>query len=81
VTIDAMGCQKEIAQMITDQEADYVLALKENHPTLSDDVTLFLEDAQATECDEVDHAYHETVDGDHGRIETRRYWITSDIEW
>jgi len=34
VTIDAMGCQKEIAKVITDQEADYVLALKENHPTL-----------------------------------------------
>ena len=49
VTIDAMGCQKEIAQVITEQEADYVLALKENHQTLYDDVTLFLDDARATE--------------------------------
>ncbi len=81
VTIDAMGCQKEIAKVIIDQEADYVLALKENHPTLYDDVTLFFEDGKATEFAEIDHEHHETVDGDHGRIETRRYWITSDIEW
>ena len=81
VTIDAMGCQKEIAKVITAQEADYVLALKENHPTLYDDVTLFFEDAKRTDFAEIDHEHHETVDGDHGRIETRRYWITSDIEW
>ena len=81
VTIDAMGCQKDIAQAITDQGADYVLALKKNHQTLYGNVTLFLDDAQATAFVDVPHAYHETVDGDHGRIETRRYWITSDIEW
>lgn len=80
VTIDAMGCQKEIAKVITDQEADYVLALKENHPTLSEDVTQFFDEAKATEFAEITHEYYETVDGDHGRIETRRYWITSDIE-
>jgi predicted transposase YbfD/YdcC len=81
VTIDAMGCQKEIAQVITEQGADYVLALKKNHSNLYEDVTLFLDDAQATDFAEIDHDYHETVDGDHGRIETRRYWITSDIDW
>jgi predicted transposase YbfD/YdcC len=81
VTIDAMGCQKEIAKTITEQGADYVLALKDNHPTLSEAVTLFLNDARATGFADIEHAYHETVDGDHGRIETRRYWITSEIEW
>ena len=81
VTIDAMGCQKEIAKTITAQEADYVLALKDNHPTLSAAVTLFLNDARDTGFADIEHAYHETVDGDHGRIETRRYWITSAIEW
>ena len=81
VTIDAMGCQKEIAKTITAQEADYVLALKDNHPTLSAAVTLFLNDARDTGFADIEHAYHETVDGDHGRMETRRYWITSDIEW
>ena len=81
VTIDAMGCQKEIAKVMTDREADDVLALKENHPTLSGDVTRFFDEAKATAFADIAHAYHETVDGDHGRIETRRYWITSDIEW
>ncbi len=80
VTIDAMGCQKEIAKVITEQGADYVLALKKNHSHLYDDVTLFLDDAQASEFAEIDHDYHETVDGDHGRIETRKYWIASAIE-
>lgn len=81
VTIDAMGCQKDIAKVITDQEADYVLALKKNHESLYDDVTLFFDDAQASEFAGVDHEYEERVDGDHGRIETRRYWITSQIDW
>jgi len=81
VTIDAMGCQKAIAKTITEQGADYVLALKDNHPTLSEAVTLFLNDARDTGFADMAHAYHETVDGDHGRIETRRYWITSEIEW
>jgi predicted transposase YbfD/YdcC len=81
VTIDAMGCQKEIARTITEQGADYVLALKDNHPTLSEAVTLFLNDARDTAFADIEHAYHETVAGDHGRIETRRYWITSEIEW
>jgi predicted transposase YbfD/YdcC len=79
VTIDAMGCQKEIAKVITEQEADYVLALKDNHPTLSEEVRQFFDEAKATAFAEITHEYHETVDGDHGRIETRRYWITSDI--
>jgi predicted transposase YbfD/YdcC len=81
VTLDAMGCQKAIVQTITERGADYVVALKENHPTLYEDVTLFLNDARATGFADVAHTYHETVDGDHGRIETRRYWITSEIEW
>jgi predicted transposase YbfD/YdcC len=81
VTIDALGCQKEIAQAITDQGADDVLALKENHQTLYDDVQLFLDDAKTTGFAGITHARAETVDGDHGRIETRTYWVTSDIEW
>jgi predicted transposase YbfD/YdcC len=80
VTIDAMGCQKEIAKVITDHEADYVLALKDNHPTLSANVSQFFDEAKATAFADITHEYHETVDGDHGRIEIRRYWITSNIE-
>jgi len=81
VTIDAMGCQKEIAKVISEKEADYVLALKKNHSSLYEDVTLYLDDTQGSGFAEIDHDYHETVDGDHGRIETRRYWITSKIDW
>lgn len=81
VTIDAMGCQKESAKTITEQGADDVLALKDNHPTLSEAVTLLLNDARDTGFADIAHSYHETVDGDHGRIETRRYWITSEIAW
>jgi predicted transposase YbfD/YdcC len=44
-------------------------------------VTLFFADARATAFAGIDHERYETVDGDHGRIETRTYWITSDIEW
>jgi predicted transposase YbfD/YdcC len=80
VTIDAMGCQKAIAQTMTAQGADYGLALKKNHPTLYEDVTLFLDDAKALGVAGIDHAYYETVDGAHGRVETRRYWLTSQID-
>jgi hypothetical protein len=44
-------------------------------------VTLFLDPARAKAFAETDHAYYETVDGDHGRIAIRKYWITSDIDW
>src|SRR4029453_10812533 len=81
VTIDAMGCQKEIAKTITEQGADYVLALKENPPTLCEAVALFLDGSRDKGFTGIAHAYHETIDGDHGRIETRRYWLTSEIEW
>ena len=81
VTIDAMGCQKEMAKTITEQGADDVLALKDHHPTLAETGTLLLNDARDTAFADIKHAYHETVDGDHGRIETRRYWMTSEIAW
>ena len=81
VTIDARGCQKAIAQVITAQQADAVLALTENPPTRYDDGTRFLDAAKASECAAIAQAYHATVDGDHGRIETRRYWRTSALAW
>jgi predicted transposase YbfD/YdcC len=81
VTIDAMGCQKDMAQAITTQGADYVLALQAKHGHLYDDVTLFLEDlsAQGTPPPAL-HTY-QTIDAAHGRVETRTYWITSDLDW
>ena len=77
VTIDAMGCQKNVAQAIVEQQADYVLALKENHPTLYDDIKLWLDDS-----DEKGHVrMHNTVEKDHGRIETRRTVVSTELGW
>jgi predicted transposase YbfD/YdcC len=81
VTSDAMGCQKESAKTMTEQEADEVLALTANHPTLSEAVPLWLKEARATGCAGSEPAYHATVDGAHGRLETRRYGITSALAW
>jgi predicted transposase YbfD/YdcC len=76
VTIDAMGCQREIAEAIRAKGADYLLALKDNWPTLAEDVRLFFEREKATKADVC-----VTVDGDHGRIETRRCRVSHDVAW
>jgi predicted transposase YbfD/YdcC len=81
VTIDAMGCQKNIAAKIVDQGADYVLALKGNQGRLHEDIHLFFQDKIASDLKYAQHECWQTVDGDHGRIETRRYWTTSDLDW
>lgn len=81
VTIDAMGCQKEIAAGIVDKGADYILALKGNQRSLHDDIKLFFEDARKAENKDIEKDYHKTVDGDHGRIETRKYWTIKDVDW
>lgn len=74
VTIDAMGCQTEIAEQIVDQEADYVLAVKENQPHLLEDITLFFALSVQNDFAKVDHTYHRTVNGGHGRVEVRECW-------
>lgn len=77
VTIDAMGCQKEIADKIREKEADYVIALKKNQPTLYEDVELFFQDVKAKAFPEDEKpAYYKTVEKGHGRIEIRRYWLS-----
>ena len=81
VTIDAMGCQKAIATEICNADADYVLALKGNHGTLHDEIESFFKDAREREFKGVPHGFVESVEKDHGRIETRRCWITSQIDW
>ncbi len=81
VTIDAMGCQTKIASEICAAQADYVLALKGNQSTLHEEVKSFLEDAQAGGFPKIAHDFLETSERGHGRVETRRYWITADIDW
>jgi predicted transposase YbfD/YdcC len=76
VTVDALNCQREIAQQVIDQGGDYVFALKGNQATLHADVTQFLDDPDVTPT-----STHTTVDGDHGRIETRTYAVSTDIAW
>ena len=73
VTIDALGCQTEIVELITDQDGDYVISLKGNQGTLHQDVQDLFAYAQEINYRQVAHAVHETVDGNHGRIEIRRY--------
>jgi predicted transposase YbfD/YdcC len=81
VTVDALNCQKEIASEILTQEADYVLSLKGNQGNIYKDVERFFEAVVN------DHTYgfqistHQTVDGEHGRIETRKYWHVNAPEW
>jgi predicted transposase YbfD/YdcC len=82
VTIDAMGCQKKIAKQIISQGGDYVFNLKGNQSTLHKDVGLFLESyVDKQQCQKTIVNKIEVVDGEHGRIETRRYWVTEDIKW
>jgi predicted transposase YbfD/YdcC len=81
VTIDAMGCQRNIARKIIDKKADYIIALKGNQGTLHDDVKLLAVEQKTNGFKDVAISRHETVDGDHGRIETRSYTVFHDIEW
>jgi predicted transposase YbfD/YdcC len=81
VTIDAMGCQKEIARTIRDREADYVLALKANHERLFEQVVAFWDGACARRRKGPDIRYHREWSEGHGRTEARRCWATSDLTW
>jgi len=81
VTIDAMGCQRDIAQTILDKKADYVLALKGNQGTLRQDVELFAAEQKAGGFKDTKISHHESLDGDHGRIETRTTTVIHDVGW
>jgi predicted transposase YbfD/YdcC len=81
VTIEAMGCQTEIAAKIIDKEADYVLALKANQGTLYEDVVRYFDWALEDKFKQTVYTSHETTDGEHGRIAVRRYYATDDITW
>ena len=77
VVADALNCQKETAEIIVDQKADYLLCVKDNHPNLKKDIEDFVQD---------DHlrSTMQTVsktEKNHGRIETRTAFVTTDIGW
>jgi len=75
VTIDAMGCQTEIAKLIIESEGDYVLALKGNQGTLHHDVQDLFAYAQEINLREVAHDFQQTINNHHGRVEIRRHWL------
>jgi predicted transposase YbfD/YdcC len=81
VTIDAMGCQRDIAEKVLHRKADYVVALKGNQGTLLEDVKVFAAEQKANGFKDTTVSRHETVDGDHGRIETRTYTAIHDVAW
>jgi predicted transposase YbfD/YdcC len=80
VTIDAMGCQREIAAQIRRQRGHYILAVKDNQPTLHEKVKGLLDGAIIEGFEGMPHGYFEETGADHGRIETRRVWTTSDVK-
>ena len=81
VTIDAMGCQKAIAEKIVEQKGHYVLQLKENQPTLHARVKETFDELTGRGIPCVPWRYHEETNAGHGRIETRRIWTTDWTDW
>lgn len=81
VTLDALGCQKAIAREIHEADADYVLALKANHEALHAEIARFLDDALDHPAHLPQASRHQSVEKDHGRIETRRCLCTGQLDW
>jgi predicted transposase YbfD/YdcC len=81
ITIDAMGCQRKICQQIMAQKGDYVIGLKGNQGSLHEDVELFFDEQRERRIGEPFIRENQTVDGDHGRLETRKYVACSHIDW
>lgn len=81
VTVDAMGCQKAIAAQVQKQGGDYVLALKDNHPRLHDEVRRLFAWGQAAGKADLACDFFESRAYDHGRQEVRRCWVTEQVHW
>lgn len=75
VTIDAMGCQVEIAQMVIDQKADYCLAVKGNQPTLHRGIETYLQDQIENDFECTEHETFSSEEKGHGRLESRRGYV------
>ena len=79
VTLDAMGCQETITQDIIKGGGDYAIAVKGNQGHLHDSVMDFFTTAQEHAFRDIDYQYHETMDKGHGRVDIRRYWISTNL--
>ena len=80
VTIDAMGTQTAIAAAIQDRGADYVLAVKDNQPKLAESIEDFWRSFRAHPAVHTPHSFAQTVEKDHGRLETRRCYVFDQLE-
>jgi predicted transposase YbfD/YdcC len=80
VTIDAMGCQENIAAKIIDKTSDYILAVKDNQKNLHNEIIDFFECARQHNFKAVPHDYFEEISKGHGRVETRKSWISNCLE-
>lgn len=78
VTIDAMGCQKKIANKIIAQQADYVLSVKDNQKNLHQDLQDWFAYADKIQFKDLCHDYHKVVSKGHGRLEIRECWVIDD---
>ncbi len=81
VTTDAMGTQYKIGEQIVEGKGDYLLALKGNQGEFHDDIKLFLDSQIQADFSSVKHDVSTSINGDHGRIETRKVWLTCDVNW
>ena len=81
VTVDAVGCQREVARRIVEAGGDYVLAVKENQPALHAKVKALLDEAILEGFRGMNHGRCERSDGGHGRVETRRAWVSDEVRW
>ncbi|MDF1757223.1 MAG: ISAs1 family transposase [Legionellaceae bacterium] len=80
VTIDAMGCQEDIAAKIIDKKSDYILVVKDNQKNLHHDIIDFFECARQHDFKGVTHDYFEEISKGHGRVETRKSWISNCLD-
>ena len=81
ITTDAMGCQYKIGEQIVSNEGNYVLGLKGNQGEIYDDVKLHLDTQLNTQFKSIPHSVHCSLNGDHGRIENREVWLTTEVDW
>jgi predicted transposase YbfD/YdcC len=81
VSIDAIGCQRGIAQQIVEKGADYLFGLKSNQPTLHAEVLAAFDEATCASLKGDAASYCETVDKGHGRNEVRRVWVQHEVAW
>jgi predicted transposase YbfD/YdcC len=81
VTIDAIGCQKQIAGQIVRQGGNYVLAVKNNQAKLHEKVQALLHEARQENLEGWAGDFHEQTEAGHGRIETRKVWSIRDVRW